>query len=118
VGPYELHAVVAHAFLESAWFRLLLGVKVISWFLKVLLFRIELVPLHLGGPNRDGEIICQQFQGDPRACQTYVKPTQSCWHKTVGDSFIDDHSTDAEVGLYTLKSGQAVARKAPGCFNS
>ena len=50
-----------------------------------------------GGPHRD-ESLCQKYAGDKRACQTYVAPTQSCWHKTVGGSFLDPASSDPALG--------------------
>ena len=51
----------------------------------------------LGGPHRD-ESLCQKYAGDKRACQTYVAPTQSCWHKTVGAAFLDPASSDPALG--------------------
>ena len=50
-----------------------------------------------GGPNRD-ELLCQRYAGDARACQTYVAPAQSCWHKTVGGAFLDPASANPALG--------------------
>ena len=52
---------------------------------------------HDGGPHRD-ESLCRKYEGDDRSCQTYVAPTQSCWHKTVGGAFLDPASARPGLG--------------------
>ena len=52
---------------------------------------------HDGGPHRD-ESLCRKYEGDDRSCQTYVAPTQSCWHKTVGGTFLDPASARPGLG--------------------
>ena len=52
---------------------------------------------HDGGPHRD-ESLCQKYEGDDRSCQTFVAPTQSCWHKTVGGAFLDPASARPGLG--------------------
>ena len=57
----------------------------------------EQTSARVGGPHRD-ESLCQKYAGDARMCQTYVAPTQSCWHKTVGGAFLDPASASPALG--------------------
>lgn len=55
-------------------------------------------------PNRPGgptgaELLCRGFRGDARACQVYTAPGQTCWHKTVGNEYIDPHSVLGPVSM-------------------
>ena len=45
------------------------------------------------GPDGDGPMLCRHYQGDSRKCQLFVKPTQSCWHRTVDRVFLNPSST-------------------------
>ena len=60
-------------------------------------------------PNRPGgptgaELLCRSFRGDARACQVYTAPGQTCWHKTVGNEYIDPHSaSDGGVGPVSMR---------------
>ena len=50
------------------------------------------------------------YAGDKRACQTFVAPTQSCWHKTVGGAFLDPASSDPRSARATA-AGRSPAAK-------
>lgn len=72
-------------------------------------------------PNRPGgptgtEPLCRSFRGDPRACQVYTAPGQTCWHKTVGNEYVDPHSAVESTGPVSMRSDPGATVEWTGRF--